>query len=223
MPRAARLLVLPFPPNPEDLSGFFLRRGNLKILPLFALTITLQACSVGLPRCKIFLRRPSPGATWEGYMSFGPQVSPAITYRAALFENNSSDTSRSRSATALSCPSVLLVGRNGSWGTMVLKSLEKFEAELFFMPPQSVTAELVRKSGYNLILLDSTVSPEQRRQLASRLVGSSASIFYTFPVENGCWWLPTLRHGEDCHGTPAFRRNEFPYELERILQDQTEA
>ena len=92
-----------------------------------------------------------------------------------------------------------------------------------FAAPQTVTAEYVRKGAYDLILLDSTVSPEQRRQLASELIGSEASIFYTFPVENGCWWLPTLRRGQDCHGTPAFRRNEFPFELERILRDETEA
>jgi hypothetical protein len=156
-------------------------------------------------------------------MSSGPQVSPAIGYQAGMFEKKSSLTLRSQSSTAVSYPSVLLVGRNGSWGTTVLKSLEKFGAELFFMTPQAMTAEIARKNGFHLILLDSTVPAEQRRQLASDLLGSGVSIFYTFPVENGCWWLPTLRHGQDCHGTPAFRRNEFPYELERILRDQLEA
>jgi hypothetical protein len=156
-------------------------------------------------------------------MSSGPQVSPAISYEPGMFETNSSLTPHSRGATAISCPSVLLVGRSGSWGTLVLKSLEKFECELFFVAPQTVTSEYVRRGAYNLILLDSTVPPEQRRQLASELIGSEASIFYTFPVENGCWWLPTLRRGQDCHGTLAFRRKEFPFELERILQDQTEA
>jgi hypothetical protein len=114
----------------------------------------------------------------------------------------------------------LLVGRNGSWGTLVLKSLTKFESDLSFVAPQLVTSEYVKKGAYNLILLDSTVSPEQRRQLASELQGWNVSIFYTFPVENGCWWLPTLRHGQDCHGTPAFRRTEFPSELERILRSE---
>jgi hypothetical protein len=105
----------------------------------------------------------------------------------------------------------------------VLKSLEKFRSELSFAAPQAITSEYVRKGAFDLILLDSTVSPEQRRQLVSELTGSNVSVFYTFPVENGCWWLPTLRRGQDCHGTPAFRRNEFPYELERTLRDQTEA
>jgi len=156
-------------------------------------------------------------------MSSRLQLSPAIGYEHGLFENKSSIALHSRGATAVSCPSVLLVGRNGSWGTSVLKSLEKFGSETFYVAPQAVTPEYVRKGAYNLILLDSTVPPEQRRKLASELIGSEASIFYTFPVENGCWWLPALRHGQDCHGTPAFRRNEFPFELERILRAHSEA
>jgi hypothetical protein len=156
-------------------------------------------------------------------MSSGSQVSPAIGYQAGMFEKKSKLTSGLQAATAISCPSVLLVGRNGSWGRSVLKSLEKFGAELFFMAPQSITTEYMRRSAFNLILLDSAFPPEQRRLLVTELLGSSTTIFYTFPVENDCWWLPTLRQGQDCHGTPAFRRNEFPYELERILRNQTEA
>jgi len=105
----------------------------------------------------------------------------------------------------------------------VLKSLAKFGSELSFAAPKTVTSKYVKKGGYNLILLDSAVAPEQRRQLVSQLAGSRVSIFYTFPVENGCWWLPTLRDGQDCHGAPAFRRNEFPLELERMLRDHTDA
>jgi hypothetical protein len=156
-------------------------------------------------------------------MSSRPQLAPAIDYVSSMFETDSSIISQSNVATAISCPNVLLVGRNGSWGTSVLRSLEKFRSELSFAAPQTVTPEFVRKGGFNLILLDSTVSPEQRKRLVSELIGSEVSIFYTFPVENGCWWLPTLRRGQDCHGTPAFRRNEFPFELERILRNQTEA
>jgi hypothetical protein len=153
-------------------------------------------------------------------MSSRPQVAPAIDYVSSLFETDSAVISQSNVATAISCPNVLLVGRNGSWGTLVLRSLAKFRSELYFVAPQIVTPEYVRRGAYGLILLDSTVSPEQRKQLVSELTGSEASIFYTFPVENGCWWLPTLRHGQDCHGAPAFRRNEFPFELERILQSE---
>jgi hypothetical protein len=156
-------------------------------------------------------------------MSSRQQLSSAVVYEPRLFETISTPAAHSGGTVAVSRPNILLVGRSGSWGTLVLKSLTKFESELSFALPQTVTSEYVRKGAFNLILLDSTVSPEQRRQLGSELVGSEASIFYTFPVENGCWWLPILRLGQDCHGTAAFRRNEFPFELERMLRDQTEA
>jgi hypothetical protein len=106
---------------------------------------------------------------------------------------------------------------------VILKSLEKFGCELSCLNPLTVTPERARQGSYNVILLDSTVPHELRRELASELAGSETSIFYTFPVEHGCWWLPSLRQGQDCHGAPAFRHNEFPAELERILRQQTES
>ena len=61
-------------------------------------------------------------------MSSRPQVAPAIDYVPSMFETDSSIISKSNVAIAVSCPNVLLVGRNGSWGTLVLRSLEKFGA-----------------------------------------------------------------------------------------------
>ena len=93
---------------------------------------------------------------------------------------------------------------------------------MLLVPPEAATPEFVREAGHAIILLDSTVTPGQRRLIAAELIGSRATIFYTFPVENGCWWLPALLRGEDCHGAPALRRKEFPQELKRILKGQTE-
>jgi hypothetical protein len=152
-------------------------------------------------------------------MSSGSQLSPAIGYSSGILEKKSAFSSRTQTAISVSCPIVLLVGRTGSWASSLIKFLEKSGAELFFVAPQTATPEYLKKVGYSLILLDSTVPAEHRRQLTSELVGSNVSIFYTFPVENGCWWLPTLRYGQNCHGAPAFRRNELLFELERILRD----
>jgi hypothetical protein len=156
-------------------------------------------------------------------MSNGPQAATAIAYVSRLFETNSARVANPESATAIASPSVLLVGRSGSWGTSVLKSLSNLRSDLVYAVPNSVTSKYVKANAFDLILLDSTVSPEQRRQIVSDLLGTAASVFYTFPVENGCWWLPTLRRGQDCHGAPAFRHNEFAMELERILRDETPA
>lgn len=128
-----------------------------------------------------------------------------------------------QTSSVASCPKTLLVGRQGAWSDPLLQSLQKFGNELSLVPPLSVTPEFVNEGGYTLLLLDSTVPPEQRRNLVTALSGTSASIFYTFPVENGCWWLPALQCGKDCHGSPAFRRREFHAEIERILGQHAEA
>lgn len=156
-------------------------------------------------------------------MSNGSTAATAIAYAPREFEPNSSPSPHSTGASAVSSPSVLLVGRSGSWGTSVLKSLAKFGSELSLIAPQIVTSKYARNGEYDLILLDSTVPPEQRRQLVAGLTGSKSSVFYSVPVENGCWWLPALRRGRNCHGAPAFRRNEFPLEVERMLKDQIES
>jgi hypothetical protein len=152
-------------------------------------------------------------------MSSGSRFSPVIEFPSNLLESQSTGAMRSTEATAVLCPPVLLVGRSGSWGTPALKSLEKFGAQSVIVSPQTATPEYVMEKRFAIILLDSTVSRDVRKRLASGLAGTSVSIFYTFPVENGCWWLPTLRRGRECHGAPAFRRNEFSVELERMLQE----
>lgn len=148
---------------------------------------------------------------------------PALDSVTPSLEKMSTRRGGLRSTSSVTCPSVLLVGRSGSWGSVVLKSLRKFCCELSFEQPHKVTPASAKAGEYDLILLDSTVPPEQRRELTNALAGSDVSVFYTFPVEYGCWWLPALRGGTDCHGEPAFRRNEFPLELERGLRSLIES
>ena len=156
-------------------------------------------------------------------MSSRAQLASEVLYESRSFERNRSISLRPKNAGGVVCGKVLLVGRSGSWAPLVLKSLEKFGNELSIATPRTVTAEYVRLGAFDLVLLDSTVPPDQRRRMVSELAGWDVSLFYSLPVETGCWWLPALRHGNDCHGAPAFRRSEFPHELERMLQDHAEA
>lgn len=148
-------------------------------------------------------------------------LTPAVE-STSFVQKKSLEAPKSQTSAAIACPRTLLVGRQGAWSDALLKSLQKSHAELAFVPPLSVTAELAREGGYAVLLLDSTVPVDQRRSLVSALVGTPTCVFYTFPVENGCWWLPALQFGKDCHGAPAFRRKEFQAEIERILGGEAE-
>ena len=156
-------------------------------------------------------------------MSTAARVALTPVIEATSFDKKSVLTPQPKTSAVTACPRVLLVGRQGAWSDALLQSLQKFDSQLSFATPLSVTPERARKGEYSLLLLDSTVPPDQRRDLAAALAGSNASVFYTFPVENGCWWLPALQFGKDCHGSPAFRRREFHAEIERLLGEHVEA
>lgn len=54
--------------------------------------------------------------------------------------------------------------------------------------------------------------------MMAMLAGSRVTMFHMLPVEESCWWLPVLRYGENCLGTPAFRPREFTYVLAEIVK-----
>jgi hypothetical protein len=120
-------------------------------------------------------------------------------------------------AVATAGPGVLLVGRSTPWLSALCVAIEQCGAEPVIVSPLGVTSESVKESGHVLVLLGSCVRPEKRRQLVGELRGSDVSLFYAFPVETGCWWLPALRHGQDCHGEAGFRASEFLVELRTML------
>ena len=156
-------------------------------------------------------------------MSSAPRLKPLNDLSRKCVSSESQRYSGASETAPAPASSVLLVGRSGTWGASVLKSLEKLGCELSMLSPDAATPEYFRGTEPEVVLLDSAVSVDQRRVLTAELIGSRATVFYAFPVENGCWWLPALARGEDCHGAPAFRGSEFSRELERLTRRQSRA
>jgi hypothetical protein len=44
-------------------------------------------------------------------------------------------------------------------------------------------------------------------------------LFYSQPVEDGCWWLPALRHGQNCFGSSALRPSQFIAALDEAIEE----
>ncbi len=44
---------------------------------------------------------------------------------------------------------------------------------------------------------------------------------YSYPVEDGCWWLPVARHGQKCFGAPGLRPSEFVAVFDEMLREIT--
>jgi hypothetical protein len=107
-------------------------------------------------------------------------------------------------------PRVLLIGPQSSWGVSVTSTLAELGCEVEFLTIAVSTSHANRLADFDLIL--AAIGSKNRLHKVPALTGSATSVFYVFPVEDGCWWLPALRNGVDCYGAGALRPTEFAAE-----------
>jgi len=93
------------------------------------------------------------------------------------------------------------------------RRLEKLGCECHFAESHREVSALLR-----VTLSSTSYSACTRTKGYLNLGGLRGSMFYMLPVEQGCWWLPVLRNGENCLGTPAIRTTEFTYVLIEIIK-----
>ena len=153
-------------------------------------------------------------------MSSVPQVSPGVDLDRRPVKTGTKYRRALPASLPVSRLRILMVGQSTSWGAPLQSTLKELGCDFSFAPSLPATIKMARNGLYSALLLDSTVPVAIRKELVSGLAGSGTSVFQLFPVENGCWWLPVLRQGEDSFGSPGFRTKELRLELARLLQEQ---
>jgi len=68
-------------------------------------------------------------------------------------------------------------------------------------------------------LILSTSPVHQATKIVSLLGRFNCSVFYAYPVDQGCWWLPLMNGGQKCFGAPALRPSEFGDVLVQKLKE----
>ena len=96
------------------------------------------------------------------------------------------------------------------------RRLERLGCECHFAESHREVSALLSHTKLDIVL--SLYTHQRLSQMIALLAGRRVSMFYMLPVEEGCWWLPVLRNGENCLGTPAIRTTEFTYVLIEIIQ-----
>jgi hypothetical protein len=110
---------------------------------------------------------------------------------------------------------VLVVG-NSPRLFSCFRRLEKLGCECHFAESDREVSALLSHTKLDIVL--SLYTHQRLSQMLALLAGLRVSMFYMLPVEEGCWWLPVLRNGEKCLGTPAIRATEFTYVLIEIIK-----
>lgn len=112
---------------------------------------------------------------------------------------------------------VLLLGEWARGSPHLLWHLEQRGCRCWFATSAKEALELFHQYKFQLILSTSPV--HQATQTISLLGRSNCSVFYAYPVEQGCWWLPLMNSGQKCLGAPALRPSEFADVLDQKLKE----
>jgi len=112
---------------------------------------------------------------------------------------------------------VLLVGEEPREFFLSRKLFERSDCQCHFAKSEREIAEMLIATEFDIVLSTHRISGGSIHQLVALLSGSRASMFYSLRVEEGYWWLPVLRLGKECLGTPALRGGEFVHVLDQLL------
>lgn len=102
-------------------------------------------------------------------------------------------------------PKALVIGENPQGSSHLAKRLQERGCECEFAVSYQEARSLLGAQNFDL-----AVSPMRLRDvslfpLIFLLDRSNITLFYFHAVEDGCWWLPALRHGQKCFGSCALR------------------
>jgi hypothetical protein len=116
-------------------------------------------------------------------------------------------------------PKVLLVNDDKSAAHHLLNYLRSLGCICSLTRSYEEACDLFRRDEFDLVLSRFVPLGEACHELVMLSAGTRASFFYFFAVENGCWWIPRVRFGQDCGGETALQPRQFAYVLEKLIQE----
>ena len=116
-------------------------------------------------------------------------------------------------------PKAMLIGGNPQGSSYLAKRLQERGCECEFAVSFQEACSLLSAQGFDLVLSPTRLGDGSLFPLISLLDGSGITLFYFHAVENGCWWLPALRHGHNCFGSSGLRPGEFVTALDEAIEE----
>lgn len=98
-----------------------------------------------------------------------------------------------------------------------MRHLEQSGCDCWLAASTEEALALIERDSFHLVL--STRSVRETSRLLALCHESDCSAFFFVQVEDGGWWVPLVRHGQECLGAPAARRSEFVGLLDELLKE----
>lgn len=116
-------------------------------------------------------------------------------------------------------PKALLIGESPQGSSYLTKRLQESGCECAFAVTCREACSLLTAHDFDLVLSPMRLRDGSLYPLMGLLDGSSITLFYYLPVEDGCLWLPALRRGQKCFGSSALRPSEFVAVLDEATEE----
>ena len=116
-------------------------------------------------------------------------------------------------------PKALLIAEPPHGCSHLANRLQGHGCECSFATSYQEAYSSLQSHGFELVLSPTKLRGITVFPLIDLLEGSTVTLFYSHAVEQGCWWLPALRHGEKCFGSSALRPSEFVSVLDEVIAE----
>jgi hypothetical protein len=113
---------------------------------------------------------------------------------------------------------VLLVGKGLQTARTLVSRLEGKGCLYQSANTLSEASRLLHEQSFDLVLSAIFLENTHFHPLSEILKGTPTTLFYSYAVEDKCWWILGLKRGSPCLlDGPAFRPSEFPGVLDEVL------
>jgi len=117
--------------------------------------------------------------------------------------------------------SVLLVGSCARKSSSLGRHLLKRGCNVSLAADKKEAIELLQRRRFDVVLSGFRLPDGTAYELMAPLRGTDTMMFFSFAVENSCWWITALLQGRDCSEEAGMRPREFTMVLDEQLSKKS--
>jgi hypothetical protein len=113
---------------------------------------------------------------------------------------------------------VMFVGEYPALSASLARVLNSLGCECHYAETCEEALAAMEKREFRVVLSKAKLADGNARQLIPAIEAASGWLFLSFPVEDGCWWIPAMENGQMCMEAVALHSREFSKSLLNILK-----
>lgn len=113
---------------------------------------------------------------------------------------------------------VLFVGEYPALSASLARVLKSLGCECRYVETREEALAAMQRRKFRLVLSKAELADGDARKLLPATEAAVGWLFLSFPVEDGCWWIPVMESGQPCVEAAALHSREFSKSLLNILR-----